>query len=245
MCARHARLAAILESTCARPCSPYSMDVTTMPRGSGSGFVWDDKGHVVTNFHVVRGASAIKVTLYDSSSVSAKVVGADENKDIAVLKLDLSDAKARELKKVVLGRSTGLAVGQSVFAIGNPFGLDHTLTSGIVSGLQREIQASQFGPKIKGVIQTDAAINPGNSGGMLLNSRGQLIGVNSAILDPTQRGSFSGVGALEAPVATPHPLGASLSPRAVILHPALLPTLVCVLGACAFFAQRRSAVTCS
>jgi hypothetical protein len=105
------------------------MDVTMIPQGTGSGFVWDDKGHVVTNYHVVKGSSALKVTLYDSTSCSAKIVGVDENKDIAVLKLDIPDAQARKLRKVELGRSTGLFVGQKVFAIGNPFGLDHTLTS--------------------------------------------------------------------------------------------------------------------
>jgi S1-C subfamily serine protease len=105
------------------------MDVTTIPQGTGSGFIWDNAGHVVTNFHVIKNASALKVTLYDSSSWPAKVVGYDETKDIAVLKLDMPDAEAKKLDKVSLGRSTGLAVGQKVFAIGNPFGLDHTLTS--------------------------------------------------------------------------------------------------------------------
>jgi S1-C subfamily serine protease len=105
------------------------MDVTTIPQGTGSGFIWDDKGHVVTNYHVVRGANAIRVTLFDSTSCSATIVGADENKDIAVLKLEVPDRQAAALRKVMVGRSTGLAVGQKVFAIGNPFGLDHTLTS--------------------------------------------------------------------------------------------------------------------
>lgn len=100
-----------------------------IPQGTGSGFVWDDQGHVITNFHVVKGASALKVTLYDSTSCSAKVVGVDENKDIAVLQLDIDKPRAKALRKVELGRSTGLFVGQKVFAIGNPFGLDHTLTS--------------------------------------------------------------------------------------------------------------------
>lgn len=109
-------------------CSPYSMDVMTIPQGTGSGFVWDAEGHVVTNYHVVRSANALKVTLYDSSSVSATVVGSDETKDIAVLKLDLPADKAKSLKKVSVGKSSALAVGQKVFAIGNPFGLDHTLT---------------------------------------------------------------------------------------------------------------------
>lgn len=100
-----------------------------IPQGTGSGFVWDSAGHVITNFHVVKGANAIKVTLYDSTSCSAKVVGVDENKDIAVLQLDIDTARAAALRKVELGRSTGLFVGQQVYAIGNPFGLDHTLTS--------------------------------------------------------------------------------------------------------------------
>lgn len=100
-----------------------------IPQGTGSGFVWDKDGHVITNFHVVKGANAIKVTLYDSTSCSAKVVGVDENKDIAVLQLDIDKERASALRKVELGRSTGLFVGQQVYAIGNPFGLDHTLTS--------------------------------------------------------------------------------------------------------------------
>lgn len=112
-----------------RPCSPFSMDVTTIPQGTGSGFIWDDRGHVVTNYHVVKGASGIKVTLIDSTSCSASIVGIDETKDIAVLKLDLPERQARRLQTVELGRSAALAVGQRVFAIGNPFGLDHTLTS--------------------------------------------------------------------------------------------------------------------
>lgn len=114
--------------------SPYSMDVTTIPQGTGSGFIWDDKGHVVTNYHVVKDANALRVTLFDSTSCSATIVGADENKDIAVLKLELPERQAAALRKVMVGRSTGLAVGQKVFAIGNPFGLDHTLTAVRLSG---------------------------------------------------------------------------------------------------------------
>lgn len=116
--------------TCHILCSPFGMDVTTIPQGTGSGFIWDKKGHVVTNYHVVKGASGgIKVTLIDSTSCSAKIVGVDETKDIAVLKLDIPDGQASRLQAVELGRSAVLKVGQKVFAIGNPFGLDHTMTS--------------------------------------------------------------------------------------------------------------------
>ena len=126
---RHACASALALHNCHPRCSPFSMDVTTIPQGTGSGFIWDDRGHVVTNYHVVKGASGLKVTLIDSTSCSASIVGIDETKDIAVLKLDIPERQARRLQTVELGRSAALAVGQRVFAIGNPFGLDHTLTS--------------------------------------------------------------------------------------------------------------------
>eukprot|EP00878_Enallax_costatus_P038324 GHUV01043526.1.p1 GENE.GHUV01043526.1~~GHUV01043526.1.p1 ORF type:complete len:514 (+),score=123.48 GHUV01043526.1:819-2360(+) len=170
----------------------YTLDVHKMAVGQGSGFIWDRNGHVITNYHVIRGAAEMKVTLYDHSSCTARVVGYDASKDIAVLKLALPRGRLEALKPVALGSSAGLRVGQAVFAIGNPFGLDHTLTQGIVSGLGREVSAGLSA--IKGVIQTDAAINPGNSGGVLLNSKGAVIGINLGILDPSGKGSFSGVG---------------------------------------------------
>ena len=173
-----------------RRASPYALDATEIPIGAGSGFVWDDEGHVVTNFHVVRGADEVAVKFQaDPKERAAKVLGWDEDKDIAVL--EVSELKGR-LRPLPLGRSSTIEVGQKVFAIGNPFGLDHTLTTGVVSGVGREIASAATGRPIAGVIQTDAAINPGNSGGPLLDSNGSLVGVNTAIASPS--GAFAGVG---------------------------------------------------
>jgi S1-C subfamily serine protease len=166
----------------------FTMNLTEIPRGTGSGFVWDRSGHVVTNFHVVRGASRAQVTLADQSTWDATLVGHAPGKDLAVLKIE---APAKSLHPIPIGLSKDLAVGQKVFAIGNPFGFDQTLTTGIISALGREI-ASQSQVPIRGVIQTDAAINPGNSGGPLLDSAGRLIGVNTAIYSPS--GSYAGIG---------------------------------------------------
>jgi S1-C subfamily serine protease len=166
----------------------FFTDTYEVPAGSGSGFVWDNGGHVVTNFHVVEDASALTVTLSDHSSYEAEVVGTEPSKDIAVLRVKASSSKLRPVK---VGSSTSLQVGQKVVAIGNPFGLDQTLTTGVVSALGREIKAGN-GRTIQDVIQTDAAINPGNSGGPLLDSRGQLIGMNTAIISPS--GSSAGIG---------------------------------------------------
>lgn len=168
--------------------NPFTQNVNEVPAGTGSGFVWDDKGHIVTNFHVIRGASSALVTLADQSSYEAKLVGIAPTNDIAVLKID---APAEKLKPLPVGESHDLQVGQSVFAIGNPFGLDSTLTVGIVSALGRSIQ-SPAGVTIEEVIQTDAAINPGNSGGPLMDSAGRLIGVNTAIASPS--GASAGIG---------------------------------------------------
>ncbi|MCS7044754.1 MAG: trypsin-like peptidase domain-containing protein [Gemmataceae bacterium] len=166
----------------------FSFDILKIPAGSGTGFVWDEQGRIVTNYHVVKGAGAVEVTLSDHSQWNATHVAFDEDKDLAVL---WTDAPKERLKPLPLGRSSELQVGQKVFAIGNPFGLDHTLTTGIVSALGREME-SISGRTIKGVIQTDAAINPGNSGGPLLDSSGRLIGVNTAIVSPS--GSSAGIG---------------------------------------------------
>jgi S1-C subfamily serine protease len=163
-------------------------NVMTIPAGTGSGFVWDEKGHVVTNFHVVKSGDSARVTLSDHSSFPAKLVGHAADKDIAVLRID---APADKLRPLPRGTSADLLVGQLALAIGNPFGLDHTLSVGAVSGLGREIQ-SLDGRPIFGVIQTDAAINPGNSGGPLLDSRGRLIGINTAIYSPS--GASAGIG---------------------------------------------------
>lgn len=166
----------------------WSMDVYEVPSGSGSGFIWDDEGHIITNFHVINGASKAEITLSDRTSYPADLVGYSKEKDIAVLKIKAPKSK---LKPIRTGKSTNLRVGQFVMAIGNPFGLDYTLTTGVISALNREIQ-SQSGVPIRDIIQTDAAINPGNSGGPLLNSSGELIGVNTAIYSPS--GGSAGIG---------------------------------------------------
>jgi len=163
-------------------------NVMEIPAGSGSGFVWDNAGHIVTNFHVVQRANGARVTLSDHGNYAAELVGYSSQHDVAVLKID---APAAKLPPIRVGSSGDLQVGQKVFAIGNPFGLDQTLTTGIVSALGRTIQ-SPTGQPIEEVIQTDAAINPGNSGGPLLDSSNRLIGVNTAIFSPS--GSSAGIG---------------------------------------------------
>lgn len=172
-----------------------SLNVYEIPRGTGSGFIWDKDGNVVTNFHVIESANRVEVGLSDGSTWKAEVVGAAPDKDIAVLRIK---APRERLKPVLVGEAKDLLVGQKVFAIGNPFGLDHTLTAGIVSALGREIKAIT-GRRIKGVIQTDAAINPGNSGGPLLDSAGRLVGINTAIYSPA--GQSAGIG-FAVPVET-------------------------------------------
>jgi len=166
----------------------WSRSVYETPSGSGSGFIWDKDGSIVTNFHVIKGASKITVTLSDMTNWEAEVIGTEPNKDLAVLRIK---APARVLPPIKVGDSESLRVGQSVFAIGNPFGLDQTLTKGIISALGREIK-SITGVPIDDVIQTDAAINPGNSGGPLLDSSGRLIGVNTMIYSPS--GASAGIG---------------------------------------------------
>src|SRR5262245_8939468 len=164
------------------------LNVLEIPRGTGSGFLWDEKGHVVTNYHVVEEANRFKVTLANQKTYDASPIGAAPDNDLAVLQIE---APAAELQPLLVGTSADLEVGQKVFAIGNPFGLDQTLTTGIISGLGRQI-TSRTGKAIDGMIQTDAAINPGNSGGPLLDSRGRLIGVNTAIFSPS--GASAGIG---------------------------------------------------
>jgi S1-C subfamily serine protease len=164
------------------------LDVRQVPKGTGSGFIWDERGHVVTNFHVIQGGSGARVTLNDQSTWRAALVGAFPDRDLAVLRID---APKDKLKPLSIGSSKDLQVGQKVYAIGNPFGLDQTLTTGIISALNREIE-SLTQRTIHGVIQTDAAINPGNSGGPLLDSAGRLIGVNTAIFSPS--GAYAGIG---------------------------------------------------
>lgn len=166
----------------------FSRNITEIPRGSGSGFVWDKNGHIITNYHVIQGADRATVTFADRSTWEAVPIGVAPEKDLAVLRVE---APRKVLQPIPVGSSDGLQVGQSVFAIGNPFGLDQTLTTGIVSALGREIK-SVAGIPIRDVIQTDAAINPGNSGGPLLDSSGRLIGVNTAIFSPS--GASAGIG---------------------------------------------------
>ncbi len=155
---------------------------------SGTGFLWDAAGHVVTNNHVVEGARAVRIRLASGEIVPAEVVGTAPNYDLAVLRLGRAQ---RPPPALPVGTSADLKVGQSAFAIGNPFGLDQTLTTGVISALQRRLPTSE-GREIADVIQTDAAINPGNSGGPLLDSAGRLIGVNTAIFSPS--GAYAGIG---------------------------------------------------
>jgi S1-C subfamily serine protease len=166
----------------------FSLDLLRIPQGAGSGFLWDQDGHVVTNFHVIQEADAARVTLSDNTTWDAKLVGKYPDRDLAVL---LIEAPRDRLRPIPVGTSQDLQVGQKVFAIGNPFGLDQSLTTGVISALGRQIESVTRRP-IKDVIQTDAAINPGNSGGPLLDSAGRLIGVNTAIFSPS--GVYAGIG---------------------------------------------------
>ena len=166
----------------------WSRNVMSVPRGTGSGFIWDDAGHIVTNFHVIQGASEASVKLADGRSFRASLVGASREHDIAVLKIGIGFKGPRPIP---VGTSGDLKVGQRVYAIGNPFGLDWTLTSGIVSALNRSLNEDD-GSLLEHLIQTDAAINPGNSGGPLLDSAGRLIGMNTAIYSPS--GAAAGIG---------------------------------------------------
>jgi S1-C subfamily serine protease len=166
----------------------FSRNVMRVPQGTGSGFIWDDQGRVVTNYHVIRGAQEAVVRLGDQRTFQARLVGASPEHDIAVLKVDVPN----ELPPPIpIGSSAELRVGQTVLAIGNPFGLDHTLTTGIVSALNRTVE-NEAGGDIDNVIQTDAAINPGNSGGPLIDSAGRLIGINTMIYSPS--GAYAGIG---------------------------------------------------
>jgi S1-C subfamily serine protease len=172
----------------------FSLNVVEVPQGSGSGFVWDDRGHIVTNYHVVLNGNSFSVTLADSKQYEARLVGVEPYKDLAVLEID---ASSEHLQPLELGDSNALVVGQKVLAIGNPFGLDQTLTTGIISAIGREMK-SVAGTTIQDVIQTDASINPGNSGGPLIDSAGRVIGLNTAIYSPS--GASAGIG-FAVPVA--------------------------------------------
>jgi S1-C subfamily serine protease len=173
----------------------WTRDITRIPRGTGSGFIWDNHGHIITNYHVLQGASEIRIRLSDQRTFNAVLVGASPNHDIAVLRMPIVSNMPSALP---IGTSYDLQVGQMMYAIGNPFGLDQTLTTGIVSALNRSLY-NDNGSQIKGLIQTDAAINPGNSGGPLLDSAGRLVGINTAIYSPS--GTYAGIG-LAVPVDT-------------------------------------------
>lgn len=166
----------------------FSLNAVEIPQGTGSGIVWDEDGRIVTNYHVISDANSIEVTMADHSKWEATLLGVAPDKDLAVLQIRIP---RNLLHPISIGESETLQVGQKVFAIGNPFGLDQTMTSGIISALGREINAIT-GRVIRGVIQTDAAINPGNSGGPLLDSAGRLIGINTAIYSPS--GAYAGIG---------------------------------------------------
>lgn len=182
-----ARGSVVSITTGQRRVDPWLRRAEIVPSGSGSGFFWGDDGHIFTNAHVIQRAVRADVHLADGRVLPARLVGTAPQYDLAVLQVDLDGLTADPL---VTGDSAGLSVGQSVLAIGNPFGLDWTLTTGIVSALDREIPIGNG--VIEGLIQTDAAINPGNSGGPLLDSSGRLIGVNTAIFSPS--GASSGIG---------------------------------------------------
>jgi S1-C subfamily serine protease len=192
----------------------WTRDVMSVPRGNGSGFIWDQNGHVVTNWHVVEGASEATVRLSNGRDYRAALVGASPDHDIAVLRIGIGFEPP---PAVPIGSSADLRVGQKVFAIGNPFGLDWTLTTGIVSALDRSLPAAS-GRSIEHLIQTDAAINPGNSGGPLLDSAGRLIGINTAIFSPS--GASAGIG-FAVPVDTVNRVVPQLIAHGRYLRPAL------------------------
>ncbi|MDT4968786.1 MAG: hypothetical protein QOJ64_3523 [Acidobacteriota bacterium] len=183
-------------------------------QGSGSGSVIDDQGHIVTNFHVIEGATKLSVSVGGDKTYPATVIGGDPDTDLAVIKIT---APREQLTLVPFGDSDGLVVGQKVLAIGNPFGFDRTLTTGVISGLQRPIRARNGRP-IEGAIQTDASINPGNSGGPLLDSHGRMIGINSQILSPS--GASAGVG-FAIPVSIAKRIVPELIKNGVIRRPKL------------------------
>jgi S1-C subfamily serine protease len=181
-------------------------------QGSGSGSIIDTKGHILTNHHVVADAQKLEVTLADGSKWPAKLIGSDPDNDLAVIKID---APKEKLKVISMGDSKNLRIGQKVLAIGNPFGLQRTLTTGIISSLGRTIR-SEVGTLIEDVIQTDAAINPGNSGGPLLNSDGEIVGINSAIISPS--GGSVGIG-FAIPVNTAKRVVPQLLSKGYVTYP--------------------------
>ncbi|HLJ94446.1 MAG TPA: trypsin-like peptidase domain-containing protein [Gemmataceae bacterium] len=194
--------------------SLFGLDVQQVPKGVGSGFVWDQEGHIVTNFHVVEDADAALVTLSDHSKHEAQRAWVYPDMDIAVLTIQAPKSK---LRPITIGTSHDLKVGQITYALGDPFGLDQTMTTGIISALGRQIQSVNQ-RTIRGVIQTSAPINPGNSGGPLLDSAGRLIGMNTAILSPS--GAFAGIG-FAIPVDEINQVVTELIRHGKIVRPAL------------------------
>lgn len=194
--------------------SSFSLNPMETPAGTGSGIVWDKEGRIVTNFHVIRAASGAKITLANKKTYDAELVGTSADDDVAVLKIK---APKGDLVPIDIGDSSNLRVGQSTYAIGNPFGLDHTLTTGVLSGLGREMK-SPTGRTISNVIQTEASINPGNSGGPLIDARGRLIGMNTAIYSPS--GASAGVG-FAIPVDTLRVIAQGLIENGRIVRPVI------------------------
>ena len=184
---KHNNPAVVYISTVRRVINPYARDIREIPSGTGTGFIWDTQGHIITNYHVIQDNTSARVRLNNQKTYTANVIGKSKRHDIAVLKL----SEIKDLPNPIQpGTSNNLQVGQRVYAIGNPFGLDHTLTTGIISALGRTITNSSL--DMDDLIQTDAAINPGNSGGPLLDSAGRLIGMNVAIYSPS--GASAGIG---------------------------------------------------
>ena len=207
--------AVVYITTAQRVLNPWSRDVLRIPRGTGSGFVWDKDGHVVTNNHVVLGAAEARVRLNDGRDYGATLVGASPAHDLAVLRIRVPE---RQPAPLPIGTSADLKVGQKVFAIGNPFGLDWSLTTGVVSALNRTLPSEDGSAAIQDLVQTDAAINPGNSGGPLLDSAGRLIGVNTAIFSPS--GAYAGVG-FAVPVDTVNRVVPQLVAKGSYVRPVL------------------------
>jgi S1-C subfamily serine protease len=209
-----ARASVVFITTQARVMDTWTRNMFNVPRGTGSGFLWDERGHVVTNYHVVAGASGARVRLSDRRDAEATLVGVSPAHDLAVIRVDVSNLPP----PLPIGTSNDLRVGQSTFAIGNPFGLDWTLTTGIISALDRSLPSEDGRSLIEHLIQTDAAINPGNSGGPLLDSAGRLIGVNTLIFSPS--GASAGVG-FSVPVDTVNRVVPQLIARGSYARPAL------------------------
>lgn len=209
-----ARGSVVYITTRAQVMDPWTRNVVNMPRGTGSGFIWDDQGNIVTNFHVVAGASGAQVRLSDGRDAEASLVGVNQDHDLAVIRVSVSKLPP----PLPVGSSHDLRVGQRTFAIGNPFGLDWTLTTGIVSALDRSLPSEDGQRLNEHLIQTDAAINPGNSGGPLLDSAGRLMGVNAAIFSPS--GASAGVG-FAIPIDTVNRVVPQLIGRGKYIRPAL------------------------